>query len=170
MDSARRLLRIEKTLYLIAGRFEMGRTFQTKVVFAMSTKAAKIVFWITTSLIFLFEGVMPALTSQTEMAKEGIAHLGYPAYFGAMLVVFKVLGAITLIIPQIPARVKEWAYAGFAIDFIAAFVSHAAVDGLGFDSFFPLIVFAVLIASYLTYHKVWGMDKKPESAEKSLFG
>lgn len=41
-------------------------------------KTSKIIFWVTTTLIFLFEGVMPAFTSQTEMAKEGIRHLGYP--------------------------------------------------------------------------------------------
>ena len=39
-------------------------------------KAAKITFWVTTTLIFLFEGVVPALTSQTQMAKDGISHLG----------------------------------------------------------------------------------------------
>lgn len=116
-------------------------------------KTNKIIFWVSTTLIFLFEGVMPALTSQTEMAKEGIRHLGYPEYFGVMLTVFKVLGALALIIPQVPARVKEWAYAGFAIDFIGAFVSHAAVDGFGGLTFFPLGVFAVLIVSYIYYHK-----------------
>lgn len=117
-------------------------------------KTNKIIFWVTTTLIFLFEGVMPALTSQTEMAKEGIRHLGYPEYFGVMLTVFKVLGALALIIPQVPARVKEWAYAGFAIDFIAAFVSNAAVDGFKGTTFFPLLVFAVLIVSYIYYHKI----------------
>jgi hypothetical protein len=117
-------------------------------------KTNKIIFWVTTTLIFLFEGVMPALTSQSEMAKEGIRHLGYPEYFGVMLTVFKVLGALALIIPQVPARVKEWAYAGFAIDFISAFVSNAAVDGFSGMAFFPLIVFAVLIVSYIYYHKI----------------
>ena len=68
----------------------------------------------TTVIIFLMEGVMPAFTSQTEMAKEGIKHLGYPEYFGNALVVFKVVGALLLIIPQVPKRIKEWAYAGFA--------------------------------------------------------
>lgn len=117
-------------------------------------KKTKIIFWITTTLIFLFEGVMPALTSQTELAKEGIRHLGYPDYFGVMLTVFKVLGALALIIPQVPARVKEWAYAGFAIDFIAAFVSTAAVDGITGITFFPLGVLLVLIVSYIYYHKI----------------
>jgi DoxX-like family len=120
----------------------------------MKPKTTKIVFWISTVLIFLFEGVMPALTSQTEMAKEGISHLGYPAYFGVMLTVFKVLGALALIIPQVPKRLKEWAYAGFTFDFIAAFVSLWAIDGLTGLTFFPLLVLAVLMVSYFTYHKL----------------
>ena len=53
-------------------------------------KKDKIIYWIATSIISLFEGVMPALTSQTELAKEGIRHLAYPEYFGNALVVFKV--------------------------------------------------------------------------------
>ena len=97
---------------------------------------------------------MPALTSQSEMAKEGIRHLGYPEYFGNALVVFKILGVLALIIPQVPGRVKEWAYAGFAFDFIFASISHFAVDGIDFQGFFPLIVLAILIVSYVTYHKL----------------
>jgi peptidoglycan/LPS O-acetylase OafA/YrhL len=117
-------------------------------------KKTTIIFWVTTIIIFLMEGVIPALTSQTELAKEGIRHLGYPAYFGNMLVVFKVAGALALIIPQVPKRIKEWAYAGFAFDFIAAAVSHGSVDGIGnFQTFFPLVFLAILAASYLTYHK-----------------
>jgi len=117
-------------------------------------KRTKIIYWTTTIIIFLFEGVMPALTSQTELAREGIRHLGYPAYFGAAFVVFKVLGSLALIIPQTPARVKEWAYAGFAFDFIFAFISLAAVDGFSGQTFFPLVIFAILIMSYLTNEKL----------------
>jgi len=117
-------------------------------------KTTKILFWTTTILIFLFEGVMPALTSQSELAKEGLRHLGYPEYFGNALVVFKILGVMALIIPQVPGRVKEWAYAGFAFDFIFASISHFAVDGMDFQGFFPLIVLAILMVSYVTYHKI----------------
>ena len=117
-------------------------------------KKAKIIFWTTTILIFLFEGVMPALTSQSEMAKEGIRHLGYPEYFGNALVVFKVLGVLALVIPQVPNRVKEWAYAGFAFDFIFASISHFAVDGIDFQGFFPLIILAILMISYIYHHKI----------------
>jgi DoxX-like family len=120
----------------------------------MNTKTTKIIFWVTTILIFLFEGVLPAFTSQTELAKEGIKHLGYPEYFGTMLVVFKVLGTLSLIVPQVSARIKEWAYAGFVFDFIFACGSHWVVDGFGGQAIFPLIVLAILLVSYVTYHKL----------------
>ena len=97
---------------------------------------------------------MPALTSQSEMAREGIRHLGYPEYFGQALVVFKVLGSIGLVIPRLPARMKEWIYAGFAFDFIFASISHFAVDGIGLMSFFPLIFLMILLISYVSYHKM----------------
>lgn len=120
----------------------------------MNQKTVKIIFWVTTVAIFLFEGVMPALFSQSEESKEGFRHLGYPLYFVTLLTVFKILGALALIVPQVPGRIKEWAYAGFAIDFICASVSYFMVDGFGFFAIFPLIILAVLIISYISYHKM----------------
>jgi len=124
-----------------------------------NTKTTKTIFWTTTVIIFLFEGVIPALTSQSELAKEGIRHLGYPAYFGNALVVCKVIGTLLLIIPQTPNRVKEWAYAGFAFDFIFASISHWATDGAGMLTFFPLIFLALLIASYITRSSIAHTNK-----------
>jgi uncharacterized membrane protein YphA (DoxX/SURF4 family) len=117
-------------------------------------KKNTLIFWVSTGLIFLFEGVMPALTGHSEMAKEGFAHLGYPMYFVTLVVVFKVAGALTLIIPQMPPRLKEWAYAGFTFNMISAAVSNGAVDGFGFGVIFPLIVLAVLAVSYIYFHKL----------------
>lgn len=117
-------------------------------------KTDKIIFRTTTIIIFLFEGVMPAFTSQTELAKEGIRHLGYPEYFGNALLVFKVIGSLILLVPQAPKRLKEWAYAGFAFDFLFASISHLAVDGVTFFSFFPLIFLGILAVSYVYYQKL----------------
>lgn len=117
-------------------------------------KKDQVIYWTTTLIIFLMEGVMPALTSQTELAKEGMKHLQYPLYFGNALVIFKVLGALALIIPQVPKRIKEWAYAGFGFVFLFASISHFSIDGIGFQSFLPLIFLGVLIISYLFYHKL----------------
>ena len=119
-------------------------------------KKNKLIYWTTTTLIALFEGVMPALTSQTELAKEGIRHLGYPEYFGNALVVFKILGVLVLVIPQVPKRLKEWAYAGFTFNFLFAAISHGAVDGINGQTFFPLVVLGILLLSYRSYHQLEG--------------
>jgi DoxX-like family len=116
-------------------------------------KKANIFYWISTIIIVLFEGVMPAFTWNTPLAQEGMRHLGYPSYFGGLLVIFKVGGALLLLIPQVPPRVKEWAYVGFAFDFIFAFLSLVNVDGPVAMSFFPLIIFGILIVSYVNYHR-----------------
>jgi threonine/homoserine/homoserine lactone efflux protein len=43
----------------------------------MNTKTLTVIYWITTGIIFLFEGVLTAITSHTQMAIDGIRHLGY---------------------------------------------------------------------------------------------
>jgi len=125
-------------------------------------KTTKIIYWATTILIFLLDGLMPALTSNTELAKQGISHLGYPDYFRVMLTFFKVTGAIVLILPVIKGRYKEWAYAGFGINFICAATSHWVVDGFGGQVIFPLVAFAILALSYVFYHKM--NERKDSSA------
>lgn len=117
-------------------------------------KKDKILFWISTTIIFLFEGVLTGLTSHSDMSIEGITHLGYPVYFVAMLAFAKVLGAFTLIIPKAPKRLKEWAYAGFAFDFIAALVSFWIIDGFGAGLVLPAVFIAILVVSYRTYHRL----------------
>lgn len=117
-------------------------------------KKEKIIFWTVTIIVFLMQGVMPLLTPQAESARSGALHLGYPEYFGNVLKVFKILGVLALVIPQIPKRIKEWAYAGFAFDFIFAFISHYTVDGLSFQLVFPLIFMTILSVSYIYYYKM----------------
>jgi hypothetical protein len=119
----------------------------------MNQKTNNIIFWISTSLIVIFEGIIPGLTFQTELAKEGIRNLGYPDYFGVMIVGFRLCGVVALIVPQIPARIKEWAYAGFAIEFLSASISYIAVDGLTFYCIIPLLTMTILLTSYFTFHK-----------------
>ena len=110
----------------------------------------RLTFWIATGIIFLFEGIMPALTGHTEMAKAGIMHLGYPDYFRVFLNVMKVLGAIALVVPFVPKLVKDWAYAGFTFSLLAATFSHYMVDGLAPQTFFPLVILCILWISYFS--------------------
>lgn len=117
-------------------------------------KKDKIIFWVATIIIFLFEGVMPALTGNSDMAKEAMNALGYPAYFGIQLTIWKVLGALTLIIPAMPKRLKEWAYAGFGFSLIFAFTSLWATYGIQPMLLMPVVIFGILAVSYCYYHKL----------------
>jgi hypothetical protein len=61
--------------------------------------------------------------------EDAFTHLGYPAYFRVELAWAKIIGVVLLLAP-VPVRLKEWAYAGFAINIVSAVVAHLAVgDG-----------------------------------------
>ena len=118
-------------------------------------KKDKMIYWAAIGIIFLFDTVMPALTSHTELAKQGIAHLGYPDYFRIQLTVFKIIGGLLFVLPFVPSRYKEWAYVGFGISFISAFIGHWVVDGFNNgQTLFPLGIFGILTVSYVYYHKL----------------
>jgi hypothetical protein len=123
-------------------------------------KRHKIIFWISTAFLFLFEGMMPLSTLffAPEQATAGTVYLSFPAYFAYVLIAFKVGGSMLLVIPHLPRQIKEWTYAGFAFNFICASVSHFVVDGITFVSFFPLIILVILIVSYKSYFKAYGSD------------
>lgn len=111
----------------------------------------KTLYWIATGILIVFEGVMPALTGNSEMAQAGMTHLGYPHYFGLMLAAFKVVGVAALAIPKIPATLREWAYGCFVVELLFATGSHAAVDGwANGQTYFPLVILAILLTSYFT--------------------
>jgi hypothetical protein len=114
----------------------------------------KIIYWVFTAIIFAFDSLIPAFTSNTRVAIDSIHRLGFPDYFRVELTIFKVLGGIVLILPMVPRRVKEWAYAGFAINFISATVANWVVYGFGSFAVLPLILVVMLVISYVTYNKI----------------
>jgi hypothetical protein len=52
-----------------------------------------------------------------------IRGLGYPDYFRQLLGIAKILGAAALVLPRM-RTLREWAYAGFTFDLVAAIASH----------------------------------------------
>jgi DoxX-like protein len=93
------------------------------------SKAIRVGFWVVTALFCL----QIAFTAYAELVlpqvAEAFSHLGFPAYFRVELSWAKLLGVVLLLAP-VPARLKEWAYAGFAIDLGSAVIAHLAVgDG-----------------------------------------
>jgi len=62
---------------------------------------------------------------------QAFQHLGFPDYFRVELSWAKFL-AIAVLLAPVPARLKEWAYAGFAITLVSALIAHFSVgDGPG---------------------------------------
>lgn len=119
-------------------------------------KRNKIIFWVATALLILWEGVMPLSTVffAPEYVNAGTKPLGYPDYFAYTLIICKVLGVVAIAVPQIPPKVKEWAYAGLTFNLIFAFISHAVVDKNVSYMLMPLVVLVILAISYLYGNKI----------------
>lgn len=119
-------------------------------------KKNKIIFWVATIFIALMEGAMPLSTwlFAPEYLTFGTKPLGYPDYFAYSLVIAKILGVIAIVNPKTPAKIKEWAYAGFTFNLIFAFISHACVDKVIGNMVMPLVILGVLMVSYIYKDKI----------------
>src|SRR5437773_807000 len=92
-------------------------------------KANTIIFWIVTALFCLQMSFTAYAELRLPQVAEAFTHLGFPAYFRVELSWAKLLGVALMLAPA-PARIKEWAYAGFAIDLASALIAHFSVgDG-----------------------------------------
>ena len=118
----------------------------------MTTKSRAVAYWITTALIAFFIGVGGAgqIYQYTANPHGIVPQLLYPIYFFLILGIWKVLGAIAILVPRYPL-LKEWAYAGIFFDLTGAAASCAAVGGYGaygFHVLAPLILAGVTAASW----------------------
>ena len=94
-----------------------------------SAKARTIAYWIVTVLLCLQLGFTAYAQLRLPQVAEAFTHLGFPDYFRVELSLAKLLGVVLLLAP-VPARLKEWAYAGFAINLASALIAHLSVgDG-----------------------------------------
>jgi hypothetical protein len=93
------------------------------------SKGMVIGFWIATALFCLQISFTAYAQLSLPQVAEAFTHLGFPAYFRVELSWAKLLGVALLLAP-VPARLKEWAYAGFAITLVSALIAHiSAGDG-----------------------------------------
>jgi hypothetical protein len=116
-------------------------------------KKEKIIYWITTGLLGLF--ILPGIFFiNSEMAIEGVRHLGLPEWFRWEVSIGNFIGGLILVLPFFSKRIKEWNYVALGIVYISALIAHLSVDGFVLGSFSPLITFALLLVSYIYYHKL----------------
>ena len=92
-------------------------------------KARTIVYWLVTALFCLQISFTAYAQLRLPQVAEAFTHLGFPAYFRVELSWAKLVGVVLLLVP-VPPRLKEWAYAGFAITLGSALIAHLSVgDG-----------------------------------------
>ena len=110
----------------------MESTMQNPAAFAAfktTPKAAAIVYWTLTAIFCLQMGFTAYAQLRLPDVAQAFTHLGFPDYFRIELSWAKLIAVALLLLP-VPARMKEWAYAGFAINIASALIAHLAVgDG-----------------------------------------
>lgn len=124
----------------------------------MSPKAIRIGFWIATGLFCLQMGFTAYAQLSLPQVAGAFTHLGFPDYFRVELSLAKLIGVALLLAP-VPARLKEWTYAGFAFDLGSAIIAHVAVgDGPAAWSF-AVVTFALWGASYFCWRRLPAQPK-----------
>jgi len=133
-------------------------------------KTTKIGYWATTGLVAagFAVGGLADLSGSAEV-RAGLEHLGYPVYLAALLGVWKVLGAVAIVAPRLP-RLKEWAYAGMFFDLSGAFVSHASVGDPAPKLIAPLVLLALLVASWALRDESRKLEAAEREAQPALGG
>jgi uncharacterized membrane protein YphA (DoxX/SURF4 family) len=113
-----------------------------------ATRNRAIAYWVTTVLIaaeLAVGGLWDIL--RTDYVREIVERqLGYPEYFLVIIGIWKVPGAVVLLVPRCP-RLKEWAYAGAVFTYTGAAASHLAV-GDGASALGPTVFAIIALASW----------------------
>lgn len=92
-------------------------------------RATTIAYWVVTALFCLQMSFTAYAQLKLPQVAEAFKHFGFPDYFRIELSWAKLIGVALLLAP-VPARLKEWAYAGFAINLVSALIAHFSVgDG-----------------------------------------
>jgi hypothetical protein len=116
-------------------------------------KKDKIIYWATTGIVgamMLFSGYSYFSNQQ---AIDGFKQIGFPDFFRIELGIAKILGALAILIPQVPNKVKEWAYAGLGITFISASIAHYANGDAISHTITPIVILGILAVSNIYLQK-----------------
>ncbi|QRG65186.1 DoxX family protein [Brevibacillus choshinensis] len=121
---------------------------QTVVKVENQPRGGIIAYWTVTSILaasMMLSGIGQLMQYGGNI--ELVTGLGYPVYVLTILGIWKVLGAIALVVPGFP-RLKEWAHAGIFFLMIGAVFSHAFASDYGFPMILPISYAALNIASW----------------------
>ena len=121
-------------------------------------KTWRVLYWMVTALFCLQMSFTAYAQLRLPQVAEAFTHLGFPGYFRVELSWAKLIGVVLLLAP-VPARLKEWAYAGFAINLVSALIAHVSV-GDGPKSWSPAAATCVLWGlSYFFWRRMEGSGR-----------
>jgi hypothetical protein len=118
-----------------------------------TSKGTAIAYWIATALFALQMGFTAYAQLYLPQATQVFPHLGFPDYFRIELCWLKLAGVLVLLLPMAPARLKEWAYAGFTIVLASALIAHLAVGDGAAKWSWSVGTFVLGAFSYVFYRK-----------------
>jgi DoxX-like family len=101
----------------------MTPALQLQVAHLPRSRGLVIGFWVATALFCLQIGFTAFAQLKLPQVAQAFVHLGFPEYFRIELSWAKFAGVFALLAP-VSSRVKEWAYAGFAITLVSALIAH----------------------------------------------
>jgi hypothetical protein len=103
------------------------------------TRKDRIVYWATTGIVaavMTYSILNFTVFDRFPFPEGGFVHLGLPRYFKVELTTAKILGVLALLIPGVPAKIKE-----FVLD--------------------PLVFLCLLAVSYVYFNKAAAMARHP---------
>ncbi|MBA4053887.1 MAG: DoxX family protein [Marivirga sp.] len=120
-------------------------------------KKDKIIYWTSTGIVSVVMGfsiINFTFFDYYPYPEGAFTHVGLPNYFKIELTVAKVLGLLALLLPNVPVKIREFAYVGFAITLFSASIAHyASGDGI-MNIIDPLLFLSALIVSYRYFQKI----------------
>ena len=119
-----------------------------------TSKITTVMYWTVTALFCLQMGFTAyAQLSLPQVAQE-FARLGFPDYFRVELSWAKLLGVAILLLP-VSTRLKEWAYAGFAINLASAMIAHLALGEAPAAWVWAAGTSVLWVLSYFSWRRKW---------------
>jgi hypothetical protein len=130
-----------------------------------SSKRLVAAFWIFTLLFALQMGFTAYAQLRIPQVALEFNHLGFPNYFRIELSWAKFAGLAALLIPMVPARLKEWAYAGFAITLISALIAHLSIGEGPLAWVWAAGTSVLWLLSYFFWRRLRAMQTIPHVAQ-----
>lgn len=119
----------------------------------------KIIYWVLTGIVALMMIMSAVMYLTNPEIAQNLTKMGFQDFFRIELAIAKAIGAVVLLIPVIPARIREWAFAGFAITFISAFVAHVSMGDPTSMTVMPLIMLVILSISHYFFLQLYPKAK-----------